>query len=370
MSDRPAAPTGARTAAVPCRGARSSAAALAFLAAACALACGAAQAGSLTVRDGNNAWAVMDDPQPDTSDFVLRHLVNGTLPDEHFGQNGQTAFTLSASNDAPASVRVDAQRRTWMVGASLAGNEPQPVIARFQADGNADVRWGVQGKVQITPGGVAVKPNDVLPLADGSVLVAGQVTGVATPRAAVFHLNPNGTLDRKFGTGGVWQRPGDGDASTATSLAASADGLAAVAVAVRGAKPEAELWAMTDVAPALLQHKPLDETSDGEDLRLDWATDHWTISYGGGPTGVVPPALLTNRAAAPVAAAASSDPGEGGFNPFTPAAPSAPAAAPDDEGLPWTWIATGVVLLAALVAGVLVMRSRKPPTVLRKPPSY
>ena len=58
------------------------AAALAFLAGACALAGGAAHAGSLTVRDGNNAWTVNEDQSADSNDFVLRHLVNGTLPDE------------------------------------------------------------------------------------------------------------------------------------------------------------------------------------------------------------------------------------------------------------------------------------------------
>ena len=339
------------------------------LAGACALAGGAAHAGSLTVRDGNNAWTVNEDQSADSNDFVLRHLVNGTLPDERFGRNGETTFTLGAGNDPPASVRVDATRRTWMVGASLAGNQPQPVIARFQADGNVDVRWGVQGKVQLTPAGIAVKPNDVLPLADGSVLVAGEMTNAAVPRAVVFHLNANGGLDRNFGSGGVWQRPGEGDASAATSLAASSDGLAAVAVAVRGAKPEAELWSLTDLAPAVLQHKPLDPSTDGEDLRLDWSTDHWILSYGGGATGIVPPALLTNRAAAVVAASAASDPGEGGFNPFEVAA-SAPAATPQDDGLPWTWIATAAVLLAVVVGGVLLMRGRKPQTVLRKPPSY
>ena len=347
------------------------AAALALLAGACALAGGAAHAGSLTVRDGNNGWSVNEDPQADASDYVLKRFINGTGPDEHFGRNGQTSFTLGANNDPPASVRVDATRRTWMVGSSLAGNQPQPVIARFLADGNADLHWGVQGKLQLTPAGVAVKPNDLLPLADGSVLVAGEVTGVAIPRAVVFHLNANGALDRNFGTGGVWQRPGDdGDASAATSLAASTDGLAAVAVAVRGATPQAELWSMTDVAPAVLQHKPLDPASDGEDLRVDWVTDHWVLSYGGGATGIVPPALLSNRATSPVVASAASDPGEGGFNPFTAVAASAPAAATEDDGLPWSWIATAAVLLAAGVAGVLLMRSRKPQTVLRKPPSY
>ena len=336
---------------------------------ACALTCALAHAGSLTVRDATGAWTVNEDTQADANDFLLKHLVNGTAPDERFGRGGQTAFTLVAANDPPASVRVDSTHRIWMVGAGLAGNQPQPVIARFGADGNADLHWGVQGKLQLTPAGVAVKPNDVLPLADGSVLVAGEVTGVATPRAVVFHLNANGALDRQFGTGGVWQRPGDGDASTATSLAASSEGLAAVAVSVRGAKPGAELWSMTDVAPVVIQRKPMDDSSDGEDLRVDWVTDHWVLSNGGGATVVVPAALLTNRAPAAVVASAASDPGEGGFSPFTAVAASAPAATSEDDGLPWTWIGIGAVVLAA-IAGVFVMRSRKPATVLRKPPSY
>ena len=344
---------------------------------AAALACltlagASAHAGSLVVRDGdNNGWTVNDDPQADANDFVLRHLVQGAQIDERFGRGGQTNFTLGGANDAPASVRVDAQHRVWMVGALVAGNQPQPVVARFLASGNADLHWGVQGKLQIAPNGASVRPNDLLPLADGSVLVAGEVTGIAIPRAVVFHLTANGALDRAFGSGGVWQRPGDsGDASAATSLAASSDGLGAVAVAVRGAKPEAELWSLTDVAPALLQHRTLDVSSDGEDLRVDWSANQWVLSYGGGATGIVPPALLSNRAGAPAASAPASDPGEGGFSPFTAVAASAPEAAPEDAGLPWSWIATGVVLLAAVVGGVLLMRSRKPQTVLRKPPSY
>jgi hypothetical protein len=328
-----------------------------------------AHAGSLTVRDRGNAWTVNDDPQADGGDFLLKHLVNGTRPDEGFGRNGQTAFTLGAANDPPASIRVDATHRIWMVGASLAGNQPQPVVARFTADGNPDLRWGVQGKVQLTPGGVAVKPNDLLPLADGSVLVAGEVAGVAVPRAVVFHLNANGSLDRDFGAGGLWQRAGEGDTSIATSLAANTDGVIAVAVSVHGAKPGAELWRLSDAAPAVIQSKPSDDTSDGEDLRVAWFGDRWVFSYGGGPTGIVPPALLTARAQPPAAAAAASDPGAGGFSPFADEAAAAAPAAPSDDDLPWTWIAIAALLLAA-IAGVFVMRARKPKTVLRQPPRH
>ena len=332
---------------------------------AAALACltlagASAHAGSLVVRDGdNNGWTVNDDPQADANDFVLRHLVQGAQIDDRFGRNGQTTFTLGGANDAPASVRVDAQHRIWMVGALVAGNQPQPVVARFLASGNADLHWGVQGKLQVAPNGVSVRPNDLLPLADGSVLVAGETTGVGVPHAVVFHVAADGTLDRAFGSAGLWQRPGDADTpSTATSLAASTDGLVAVAVAVRGAKPGAELWQLTDAAPAVLQHQPLDDTNDGEDLRADWSADHWTLSSGGGPTGVVPAALLTNRAAGAASAASAADPGGGGFSPFVADGASAPSAAPQDDGLPWPWISAGVVLLAA-AAAVFVMRARR-----------
>jgi hypothetical protein len=331
------------------------AAALALLACACVL----AHAGSLTVRDADSAWTVTDDPQADANDFLLKHLVNGTSPDDRFGRGGQTAFTLGAGNDPPASVRVDASHRTWMVGASLAANQPQPVIARFLADGNADPHWGVQGKVQITPAGVAVRPNDVLPLADGSVLVAGEATGVATPRAVVFHLHADGTLDRSFGSGGVWQRPGDGETSTATSLAASSDGLPAVAVSVRGARPGAELWSVSDAGLAVLQRKPGDDASDGEDLRAEWQNAHWELVNGGGPTGVVPAALLSNRPAPAAVASAVSDPGGGAFSPFESDVASAVAATPQDDGVPWTWIGVGVAVLVG--AGVTMFaRGRKP----------
>lgn len=329
------------------------------LAALLAVAGAPAHAGSLVVRDGDdNGWTVNDDPQADASDFVLRHLIHGAQPDDRFGRNGLTTFSLSLSNDAPASVRVDARHRIWMVGASVAGNQPQPVVARFLADGNADLRWGVQGKLQLMPAGAAVKPNDLLPLADGSVLVAGETTGVATPRAVVFHLAANGALDRAFGSGGLWQRPGDADSSTATSLAASSEGLVAVAVAVRGGKPGAELWQLTDAAPVVLQRQPLDDTNDGEDLRAEWIMDHWALANGGGPTGVVPAALLTNRAVAAASAPSSVDLGGGGFSPFVAEGASAPAAAPQDDGLPWAWISAGAVLLAAIVAAV-AMRPRR-----------
>ena len=332
-----------------------------------ACAAGAARAGSLVVRDGRSTWTVNEDA--DANGFVLRHLVGGNKLDEHFGRDGQATFTLGAGNEPPASVRVDSSLRVWMVGAGVAGSQPQPVVVRFLADGSPDPRWGVQGKLQLTPAGVAVRPTDLLPLSDGSVLVAGEATNGVAPRAVVFHLDAQGALDRRFGNDGLWQRPGDAESSIATSLVASADGLVAAAVATRGAKPGAELWTMTQVAPALVYGVPLDAGADPENLRIVWTRDHWEFANGDLATRVVAAASLAGHAQAPAASAAASDPGQGGFNPFMDTAASAPAAAPAQDGLPWTSIAVAIVLLASAV-GAFAMRTRKPATVLRKPTDY
>jgi hypothetical protein len=344
-------------------------------AAACAagaLVAAPACAGSLVVRDTDGSqWAAVEDPVEDSSDFLLKHTGADGRADLSFGREGQSAFTISPQNDAPASVRVDSTRRIWMAGASIAGNQPQPVIERFLPNGSIDLRWGVQGKVQFSPGGMAVQPNDLLPLSDGSVLVAGETTGTASPKAVVFHLKADGSLDRSFGNAGLWQRAGDADTSSATSLAANGDGVAAVSVAVRGAKPTAELWSLNDAPPKLILRRPLDDSTDGADLRTAWSNDHWALNTSVGPTGIVPPASLANRPAAPTVApvaSAASDPGEGGFNPFAVDPASAPAAPTSaDDGLPWTSIGIAAVL-AAIVGGMLFTRGRGKKTVIKASP--
>jgi hypothetical protein len=343
------------------------AAAAAFAFAALAMPVGPACAGSFNVRDGAGHWNFGDDPEDRPGSFVLRHYVDDTQLDLHFGKGGNAAFMLPAGGESPSSIRVDATRRIWLASTGLAGTQPQPIIARFLADGSADVHWGVQGRVQLSPGGLAVRPNDLLPLSDGSVLVAGETSAGTTTHAVVFHLQPDGSLDRAFGNAGVWQRAGD-DGAVATSLAASLDGQVAVAVAVRGATPQSEIWSVTD-APALVGHQPLDPDADGEDLRVDRVGDQWAFSMGGGMTDIVPPVSLKPGTPASVAQVAASDAGAAGFAPFEDDAGSAPAAASEGEGLPWPAIGGVLAAIAAIVVAMAVRRWRLA-TVLRKPPGH
>jgi hypothetical protein len=331
------------------------------LAVVAALLAASAHAGSFNVRDGEGHWSFDNGAADPPGSFLLQHYVDATRLDPHFGKGGRVGFMLPADGEAPSSLRVDAMRRFWLVSTGLAGSQPQPIVSRFSADGSADIRWGVQGRVQLSPAGLAIRPNDLLPLADGSVLVAGETAAGTTPHAVVFHLLADGSPDRAFGTAGVWQRPG-GDDAVATSLAASLDGQVAVAIAVRGASPRSEAWSMTP-APALVKHAPLD--GEAEDLRVDRVGDQWVFSMGGGLTDIVPPASLTPASAKPVAPAAASDADAGGSNPFVGDAAPAPAASEDDAP-PWTLIATVLAAIAALVVA-MVVRRRRSATVLRRP---
>jgi len=316
-----------------------------------------AHAGSLNVRDpAGGQWLVVEDPDDDHEDYLLKKLGADRKPDPRFGRMGATAFTMGSDNDSPSSVRVEASSgRVWMAGSNLSGTRPQPVVARFDPNGNVDLRWGVQGKVQLSPSGMGVRPNDVLPLSDGSVLVAGETPNLGSPRAIVFHLKADGSLDMSFGSGGVWQRPG-GEAAAATSLAVGGDGSVAVSVAIRGPKPSGEIWSLNDTPPLIVAKDPLDDGVDEEDTRIEWVGDHWTWHTSGGPTMPVPPASLQHKASliqTAAASAASSDPGQGAFNPFSAnnTASAPPPQQVEDDNVPWLWIA----LAAALALGMTMV---------------
>jgi hypothetical protein len=314
------------------------------------------QAGPLRVRDADGSqWRVLEDPADGAQGYLLERLAPGGRLDPAFGREGRQAVAISATNDAPTSLRVDPSGRLWLAGASIAADQPLAVVERFLPDGRADIAWGLQGRLQLNPGGIAVKPNDLLPLADGSVLVAGVAANLAPSRAIVFHLQADGTLDTAFGERGIWLRAATADGSTATGLEASADGAVAVSVAVPGAPGSAEIWTLEGAAPTLLMQHPLEQGNDGEELRVAWTGRHWAFGSAGLPTGRVGPAFLQPPAGAlREASSAASEPGQGGFSPFA-AEPTASetAPAPVDDRFPVAWVGLAVVLVTALVGAGL-----------------
>jgi len=338
------------------------------------LAADAASCASLNARDAaGNQWRAVSDPADGAQGYLLEHLGPEGLPDPRFGRGGRRQLAISATDDAPSALRVDARGRPWITGASISGGQPQAVILRFLADGQPDLQWGVQGKIQLSPSGLAVKPNDLLPLSDGSVLVAGVAANLEPVRAVVFHLQADGSLDYRFGTAGTWQRAGASEGSTATSLAVGDGGAIAVCVAARGEPAAAEIWSVSGNAPKLVRQQPLDRDSDGEDLRVAWAGNRWVFASGDGMTfagkeGTLDPVAMVANLGRAAAASAPPDPGQGGFSPFAEE-PSAPPSAPTDVDAGTSMSARAALVAAALavvVAGARRWRGRRRRTVLRQ----
>ena len=316
------------------------------------------QAGLSSVwqADGSQ-WRVIEDPDEGAQGYVLERLGPDGRPDPRFGRDGRRPVAISPTNDAPTGLRLDAAGRIWLAGASIAADQPQAVVERFRPDGSPDIGWGVQGRVQLSPGGIAVKPNDLLPLSDGSVLVAGVAANLDPARAIVFHLKADGALDLDFGDRGTWQRAAVADGSTATGLAVSTEGAVAVSVAARGAPGTAEIWALGGPSLRLVLQQPLPEASDGDDVRVAWSGRQWMFGSAGASTARVEAAFL-QPPAVPLhagSAGAASDPGQGGFSPFAAEAPvSEPVPATAGGDVPWRWLGLALVLAIAAMSALLL----------------
>jgi uncharacterized delta-60 repeat protein len=326
-----------------------------------------ASGASSSARDAaGHQWRAVSDPSDDAQGYVLERLgANGQL-DPAFGRGGRRPLSIDAADDAPSALRVDDRGRIWVTGASIAGGQPQVVVLRYLPDGTPDLHWGIQGKAQVSPAGLAIKPNDLLPLSDGSLLVAGVAANVEPARAVVLHLKRDGLVDTAFGTAGLWQRYGATDGSTATNVAAADDGAVAVCVVARGDHPAAEIWSIAAGAQRLVHQQALPPNDDGEGLRVAWSNGRWSVGTGDAPTiagllATLEPAVSAAGPGRTDPASASSDPGQGGFSPFAAdrqvGAPTASGA--DEAGAgsplpPWApWAAAGAVLV---FAGVLFRR--------------
>ena len=96
------------------------------------------------------------------------------------------------------------------MGATVTGNGTAgPWIQRRQPDGQVDTRWAAGGRSTASPVGQRVNLVDLLPQADGSLWVCGNLYGSqGDSTAALWRLKPDGSLDYNFGVGGIWRRPG------------------------------------------------------------------------------------------------------------------------------------------------------------------
>ena len=159
----------------------------------------------LVVRIEQDAYRTRDG-------YVLtRRYADGSL-DAQFAEQGSTVFSLGPDNEGPAALRVDAQGRIWVAGASAgSGDRLEAVVLRFGALGRPDRGYAAGGRSAVRPAGRAARALDVAPMPDGSAYVAGIVLDASgQERSGWWRLLPDGTVDRQFGLGGLWADSGTG----------------------------------------------------------------------------------------------------------------------------------------------------------------
>lgn len=144
-----------------------------------------------------------NNPSAALNDFVLaRYNADGTL-DGSFGSGGSVFTDFNATTFGDELRGIAMQPDGKLVAAGLA--DSAIALARYDTNGTLDPSFGTAGKVTQT---IAPLANGYAVVAqpDGKLVVGGLVvTSSANP--AVIRLNPDGSLDTSFGTGGATVTP-------------------------------------------------------------------------------------------------------------------------------------------------------------------
>ena len=131
-------------------------------------------------------------------DFALaRYLENGTL-DPSFGTNGIVTTTVGPARDYGRCTALQNDGKIVVAGECWNGSAYDFGIVRYLANGTLDSTFGTNGKLMVSLAGSNDYPHAVAIQSDGRIVVMGE----ASTDFGIVRINPNGTLDTAFGTGG------------------------------------------------------------------------------------------------------------------------------------------------------------------------
>ncbi len=335
----------------------------------------AANAGSWDARgsDGQQ-WLIVEDATRARDGFVLeRRHADGRL-DTRFGNAGSVIFSLGAAQGGPADLKVDAAGRPWVAGHTAAPEGQRAVLLRFLPDGKPDTGFAAAGRVSLAPRELPAHATDLLPSADGSAWVGGQIfepTGHS--RSGAWRVGASGKLDTGFAQAGLWLDPDAGDTEIG-GLLLSAGGVVALGVRRNdGNKVSLETWAWPAAGGAPQRAAQVEARTAGEAegavFVLLGGVARW-VAADGVAIDVAPAALLnaagtagaaSNTAASTAATSAEPASSQNVALPYTIAA-TASGAAPGDavrsSSRVW-WAAVAAAALSALVTTAWWWRRRR-----------
>ena len=141
------------------------------------------------------------------SSVQMAQAVDGDL-DPTFGTGGQVTTDINRSTDIANAVAVQVDGKLVVVGQTYKNNDYSTedfAVTRYNTDGTLDNTFGRGGKVRTDFPGLAAVSSAVVIQPDGKIVVAGGAFPQFTfaGNFEVVRYNPNGSLDRSFGNGGI-----------------------------------------------------------------------------------------------------------------------------------------------------------------------
>jgi len=126
--------------------------------------------------------------------------------DLSFATVGYTSFgPLSNTMDNAQDIVTLPSGKMVFCGTSGTSGNLEICVGRMNADGSIDLTFGTNGFFTFTNAAGSDFAYDMEVLSNGNILVAGALSiTAANPKFALLCLNPNGTLNTSFGTGGVF----------------------------------------------------------------------------------------------------------------------------------------------------------------------
>ncbi len=160
------------------------------------------------------------------NEFALaRYNMDGSL-DLTFGSGGKVTTDFFGNRDVALAVALQPNGKIVAAGYAFdaPGNNIIFAVARYNSNGSLDSSFGAGGKV--TGGGT--EATSILIQPDNKILVGGHTNGSGPPFNIDFdlvRLNPDGTLDDTFGSGGKVTTDFFGGEDRIFALALQPDGL-------------------------------------------------------------------------------------------------------------------------------------------------
>ncbi|NNF56640.1 MAG: T9SS type A sorting domain-containing protein, partial [Rhodothermaceae bacterium] len=168
------------------------------------------------------AGATIDSASRDVA--VARHNPDGTL-DDTFGTNGEVLIDVAGDDDRAYAVALQPDGKVVLAGYTYDGSQYDWLFLRLEADGAPDPSFGTDGVVVMDFDGLNDFALDCVLQPDGKILAAGVGSGNgATSSFALVRLQADGSLDSSFGAGGIATVDFTGLSARASALLLQPDG--------------------------------------------------------------------------------------------------------------------------------------------------